>query len=303
MYTCLTNIVNELEGLGNVYTNEEIVNKLLRSIPASWDPNITAIEEAKNLGTILLEELVGSLITHEMKMKKRADQQGQKDDTKKKGVDFKAKVDSESESEGEKFQNLGEGNVNTDKWYLDSGCSRHMTGDPSKFSSITMGNQGKVTFGDDKKEKIIGEGTITFKDITISNVLLVDDLAMNLFSISQLCDVGNEVTFRNDKCIVKGTHSNTISFTATRNDNVYTLALEELTTQNVKCLSSIDNNSWTWHRRLGHAHMKLLSKLCNKESVTGLPKLKYSNDHVFRACQKGKQAKDSFKPKTIVSYY
>ncbi|XP_077252388.1 uncharacterized protein LOC143891739 [Tasmannia lanceolata] len=278
MYTRFTNIVNELEELDKVYPNEEIVNKLLRSLPASWDPKITAIEEAKNLNTIVLEELVGSLITHEMKMKKRADQQGQKDDTKKKGVAFKAKADSGSEMKKRTFTTKEKiclkGNINTDKWYLDSGCSRLMTGDPSKFSSITLGNQGKVTFGDDKKGKIIVEGTITFKDIIINNVLLVDDLAMNLLSISELCDVGNEVTFRNDKCIVKGTHSNTVIFIATRNDNVYTLALEELTTQNVKCLSSIDNNSWTWNRRLGHAHMELLSKLCNKEIVYGLPKLK-----------------------------
>ncbi|XP_077249810.1 uncharacterized protein LOC143889473 [Tasmannia lanceolata] len=84
------------------------------------------------------------------------------------------------------------GSINTDKWYLDSGCSRHMTRYPIKFSSITMGNQGKVTFGDNKKGKIIGEVTITFKDITISNVFLVDGLVMNLLTISQLCDVGNE---------------------------------------------------------------------------------------------------------------
>ncbi|XP_077249185.1 uncharacterized protein LOC143888633 [Tasmannia lanceolata] len=126
IYTRFTNIINELEGLGKTYTNEEIVNKLLRSLPASWDLKITAIEEAKNLDTILLEELVGSLITHEMKMKKRSDQQGHKDDPKKKGIAFKANADSESESEGEKFQNLRKGLALLTKKFRH--CSRRKKG-------------------------------------------------------------------------------------------------------------------------------------------------------------------------------
>ena len=45
-------------------------------------------------------------------------------------------------------------------WYLDSGCSRHMTGDLSKFISLSRKDEGMVTFGDNKKGKIIGKGDI-----------------------------------------------------------------------------------------------------------------------------------------------
>ncbi|XP_077232517.1 uncharacterized protein LOC143869844 [Tasmannia lanceolata] len=69
MYSCFTNIVNELEGLGKTYANVELVTRLLRCLSFSWDPKVMAIEEFKNLDTLKLDELVGSLITNEMKMK------------------------------------------------------------------------------------------------------------------------------------------------------------------------------------------------------------------------------------------
>nr|KYP32383.1 Retrovirus-related Pol polyprotein from transposon TNT 1-94 [Cajanus cajan] len=49
-------------------------------------------------------------------------------------------------------------------WYLDSGCSRHMTGDPSKFSSLKLKNEGYVTYGDNNKGRILGHGNI--EDLT-----------------------------------------------------------------------------------------------------------------------------------------
>ena len=72
---------------------------------------------------------------------------------------------------------------------MDSGCSRHMTGDESKFSFLTKRNGGYVTFGDNIKGRIIGQGNIG-NDTTslIESVLLVNGLKHNLLSISQLCD-------------------------------------------------------------------------------------------------------------------
>ena len=42
--------------------------------------------------------------------------------------------------------------------HLDSGCSKHMTGDLNKFITLKY-NKGKVTFGDNLSSKIIGKGT------------------------------------------------------------------------------------------------------------------------------------------------
>ena len=42
-------------------------------------------------------------------------------------------------------------------WNLDSGCSKHMICDPTKFITL-KDNKGKVTFGDNLSSKIIGKG-------------------------------------------------------------------------------------------------------------------------------------------------
>ena len=74
-------------------------------------------------------------------------------------------------------------------WYLDSGCSRHMTGEMSMFLTLTMKEGGTVGFGGNQTGKIIGIGTIDNSSISINNVWFVDGLRHNLLSISQFCVV------------------------------------------------------------------------------------------------------------------
>jgi len=47
--------------------------------------------------------------------------------------------------------------------------------------------------------------------------------------------------------------------------------------------------------------MNHLNKLISKDLVIGLPKLKFEKNHICEACQKGKQIKNSFKLKNVVS--
>ena len=91
------------------------------------------------------------------------------------------------------------------KWYLDSGCSRHMTGNYSWFSSFTMiENYGDVSFGDNSKGKIIGIGNVDNASSTlIENVCLVENLKHNLLSISQLCDKGYRVIFDESNVLLR----------------------------------------------------------------------------------------------------
>ena len=66
MYTRFTDVVNGLKGLGKSFLDFKLVNKILRSIPKSWDPKVTAIQETKDLNNFPFEELIGSLMTYEM---------------------------------------------------------------------------------------------------------------------------------------------------------------------------------------------------------------------------------------------
>jgi hypothetical protein len=57
--------------------------------------------------------------------------------------------------------------------------------------------QEYVTFGNDKKGKVLGIGIIKVNDfLSLNNVTLVDRLRYNLLSISQLVDVDLSVLFR-----------------------------------------------------------------------------------------------------------
>ena len=69
-----------------------------------------------------------------------------------------------------------------------------MTGDKSKFLSISFKQEGHITYGDNNKGRILGSGSIGDKDIlVIHDVLYVEVLKHNLLSISQLCDKGYQV--------------------------------------------------------------------------------------------------------------
>ncbi|GAV82958.1 UBN2 domain-containing protein, partial [Cephalotus follicularis] len=69
MFTRVTTIVNSLKNLGKNYSNQELVRKILRCLSKSWTPKVTTIEEVKDLSTLPLEQLLGSLMSHETTMK------------------------------------------------------------------------------------------------------------------------------------------------------------------------------------------------------------------------------------------
>ncbi len=177
-----------------------------------------------------------------------------------------------------------------------------MTGERRMFKELQLKESGNVGFGGNQKGKIIGSGKVGDKFLpSIDNVLLVDGLKHNLLSVSQLCDSGYDVGFSDNACIAKSKKDGSIFFRAKRKNNIYKIKLSELADQNVKCFLSVDEEQWTWHKRLGHASLRLISKLNKKGLVRGLPNLKYKSDALCEACQKGKQTKSSFDSKNIVS--
>ncbi|GJY44935.1 retrotransposon protein, putative, ty3-gypsy subclass [Tanacetum coccineum] len=94
-------------------------------------------------------------------------------------------------------------------WYLDSGCSKHMTGNRSKLMNFVEKSIGSVRFGNDHLGAIMGYGDYVMGDSVISRVYYVEGLGHNLFSVGQFCDSDLEVAFRKHTCFVrdiKGTY-------------------------------------------------------------------------------------------------
>ncbi|XP_075091602.1 uncharacterized protein LOC107830463 [Nicotiana tabacum] len=83
------------------------------------------------------------------------------------------------------------------KWYLDSACSKHMTGDKQLFKTVTQLDGGIVTFGDKSKGNVIGVGRVPLgSTCDVDEVYPVDELSYNLLSIRQLYDNDYEFHFK-----------------------------------------------------------------------------------------------------------
>ena len=133
------------------------------------------------------------------------------------------------------------------QWYLDSGCSKHMTSDLTKFTSLKLKVEGHVTYGDNNRGRIIGRGTVgTGSSTVIENVLYVEGLRHSLLSISQLCDKGYKVNFKSNGCTISHSPSGKILFTGKIVNNIYLLDILETDSVN-ECLLSKSDESWLWH--------------------------------------------------------
>ncbi|WRX17144.1 Reverse transcriptase [Theobroma cacao] len=239
MFDRFTNITNKSSQLGKPIPEHELVKRLLRSLPKSWKPKVTAIRVAKDLNIITLDEICGSLLTHELELKEEEEEDRREVKEKKKSIALKVNIlekklkelscddDEELALVARKFRKLmsrrnrrltrrdetpkknkkskkamvvatwsdsDTSSFETDDekseeraniylmaqedeievelqlketcsraqlkkkqpWYLDSGCSRHMTGHEMLFAQLDKRKGGIVSFGDDSKGRIHG---------------------------------------------------------------------------------------------------------------------------------------------------
>ncbi|GJU10806.1 retrovirus-related pol polyprotein from transposon TNT 1-94 [Tanacetum coccineum] len=157
------------------------------------------------------------------------------------------------------------------KWIKDSGCSKHMMGNRKLFSPYKAYNGGNVIFGSNLRGNTIGKG------------LICDNKCRVTFS-----EHDSEIT-KDGKVIGRGI----------RKKGLYVMKLGNKLKDKIY-LTMIDENSTLWHRRLGHANMRLIQSLASKKLVRNLPKLKI-DQHFCDACKIRKQAHASHKAKNVVS--
>ncbi|GKD81905.1 retrovirus-related pol polyprotein from transposon TNT 1-94 [Tanacetum coccineum] len=162
--------------------------------------------------------------------------------------------------------------LETDEWIKDSGCSKHMTGNRKLFYTYKAYNGGNVFFGSNLRGNIIGKCTISNDSLKIDNIEHVDNLGFNLLSIGQICDNKCRVTFsEHDTEIPK---DGKVIGRGIRKKGLYVMKLGNKPKDQI-CLATIDDNPTLWHKRLGHANMRLIQSLASKELVRNLPKLKF----------------------------
>ncbi|XP_073057207.1 uncharacterized protein [Primulina eburnea] len=195
------------------------------------------------------------------------------------------------------IQELKKKNIEKSSWFLDSGCSRHMTGNKDLLSEVVDLKGPTITFGDNSKGKAMGKGKITHGKIIIKDVLLVEKLCYNLISISQLCDNGYTVEFHKEKCMVK-TNAGSNVLTGYRSQNTYRVEWNDQNLNASTCFVALNGNkNWLWHKRLNHLNFKSIATISKLKLVSGLPNVDFAKDKVCNACQLGKQVRSTFKSK------
>ncbi|GJZ72534.1 hypothetical protein Tco_0636385 [Tanacetum coccineum] len=119
-----------------------------------------------------------------------------------------------------------------DQGVIDSGCSRHMTGNMSYLTDYEEIDGGYVAFGGNPKGgKIIGRGITKTGNLDFENVYFVKELKFNLFSVSQMCDKNNSVLFNDTEYIVlspnfKLTDESQVLLKVPRKNNMYSVDLK-----------------------------------------------------------------------------
>ncbi|XP_051113172.1 uncharacterized protein LOC127239187 [Andrographis paniculata] len=171
-----------------------------------------------------------------------------------------------------------------DRWYFDSGCSRHMTNQKELLKNYVEDRSGDVIFGDGAKGKISGYGALKKVGIPkLSKVYYVEGLSTNLISISQLCDDDLHVKFTKNSCEVYDTEQKCVMTGVRSKNNCYLLEYPQM-----EALILKDDESMLWHTRLGHVNPQNLSRISKIGAIRGLPKFSKIPITTCGDCARGK---------------
>eukprot|EP00253_Pinus_taeda_P002334 PITA_02334 len=195
-----------------------------------------------------------------------------------------------------------------DVWFLDSGCSNHMTRNIAMFANLDEDVKSEVTTGTDSKIAVKGKGSLSIRarngeQMIVPEVYYVPRLKCNLLSIGQLIDKGYNMLFKDDMCTIRDIppSKKIIAQVQMTSNRIFPLKLraylkegrtiaavtQELFQEQVK------DENWLWHLRFGHLNFGGLNLLHRKRMVKGLSLIE-KPDSLCEGCILGKQHKESF---------
>ena len=67
----LINLVNQMKACGEAMTDQQIVEKIMRTLSSRFDFIVVAIQKSKDVKTLKIEELQSSLEAHELMVSER----------------------------------------------------------------------------------------------------------------------------------------------------------------------------------------------------------------------------------------
>ncbi|KAB2623500.1 retrovirus-related Pol polyprotein from transposon TNT 1-94 [Pyrus ussuriensis x Pyrus communis] len=154
-------------------------------------------------------------------------------------------------------------------WFVDSACSNHMTSQKSLLLNIDKSVTCKVKMGTGDLVQATGKGTLIVNTKHgkryINEVLLVPGLDENLLSVGQIMEHGYYVLFGGNMVVIfdDSNLENVVAKVVMAGNRCFPLSLESINLVARKAL--IEEESWIWHKRLGHLsfnNMKEIYESC-----------------------------------------
>ncbi|KAI5347590.1 hypothetical protein L3X38_000477 [Prunus dulcis] len=317
----LFDLINQMKSYGEELPRERVVQKLLISLPKSYDSICFVIEHSKDLDTLEIQEVVASLKGFELRLDRHTENSTEKAFTS-------LNIESKSSKSGSSLEitnlrrtgslmerigvtgpililnqmhqmkepkhpastvrNYTIASVDVklnNSWYVDSGCNNHMTGDERLLVDIRRDANSKVKMGTGETVQVAGKGTLVIDTIAgrkhIQEVMLVPGLEENLLSVGQMMEHGN--------CLIFGKGMVTIFDDWSLQNPIAKVQLTSnrcfpLTMEPATQLvlkASVTHILQTWHKRLGHLNDQSIRLLANQGMVHGLPSLEKD----FEVCE------------------
>ncbi|GAU51126.1 hypothetical protein TSUD_28770 [Trifolium subterraneum] len=230
-FTRVETLTNQMKNCGSTLSEEEMVEKVLRTLTHKFDHIVVTIEQTKDLSEIKMEDLQSTLETHEFKHGEinhgKEDEQAlfvkfkKYQDVKKKWQNKKGSKKCKAPMKKKSQNNRAEANVAEDASTLDDDVSfmvtitdeeeleEHMTEkyNGSDKGPLLMMPTTKDEFGKQEgcrtvKSEGIGDMLIKGRDgnqVLITDVMYVPDVPSNILSIEQLVEKGFTLSLGNNQ--------------------------------------------------------------------------------------------------------
>ena len=186
---------------------------------------------------------------------------------------------------------------NSESWFLDTGCSNHMTRNKEWLREVDPGRNRKVKVPDHRTLIAEGMGNIAIerkngKMAIVEEVLYVSGMQCNLLSVGQFIQKGYSVIMKDNTLKLFDKHQRLVLKTPLAKNRTFRTNMKAV---EMNCLSAIvkGEDSWLWHYRFGHLNFRGLNQLVDKDMILGVPKIEIPTT-VCDTCLIGKQPRNAF---------
>ncbi|KAG6493460.1 hypothetical protein ZIOFF_048446 [Zingiber officinale] len=266
-------IVNQIKGCGDTISEKKVVERILRSLPQKSSISLPAngytnqpleqvFQVKANLGekkSDARQEERGYSSSYRGSSSRRRGGSGQNHgrgygrkpslDVQRSGTECQIckKPGHESKSCWHRCTSYKE------TWFLDSGCSHHITGNRDSFAMLDDKFSTQVELGDSKRVSIEGQGVVAVfteggNKKHIHDVYYSSKITHNLLSVGQIMKDGYKLIFDNDRCDIINKKNNLRVAAVKMNANgLFPFETGKLQTYALKC-GDLDE-SYLWHLR------------------------------------------------------